>query len=171
MSAARRPALRESRPDLEVDEDLGFDLRQSKIQRAAWWVALVVIGLALLGLFGSGPLDDSTVADPGRVLTVDYHRFPRRLLKHTLRVRVEPRGGPLRLWIDDLASHDVNSIVPRPIAETVDGDRVIFDFDPSPVTAAKEIELNLETEQYGPRTVRVGLVGGPEVEFFQLVYP
>ncbi|HEV2128712.1 MAG TPA: hypothetical protein VGR22_08850, partial [Thermomicrobiales bacterium] len=63
--------------DLEVDEDIEFQEREWKVQRVGWALMLVVIVLALVGLFGTGPLSAvEREADDG-TLVLEYQRFVR----------------------------------------------------------------------------------------------
>lgn len=62
---------------LEIHEDLPFQEREWKIQRAAWVFMALVIVLALLGLFSTGPLSSAKEEAADGALTVGYERFIR----------------------------------------------------------------------------------------------
>jgi hypothetical protein len=154
---------------LELNENPGFQRAQLRVARVAVVLFLVVIVLALLGLFGSGPLSHATAGAPGGSVSVDYQRFLR--LGHLTEVAVHlPAGrGTTTLAIDQgyLGGFEVGRILPEPDTQTSRGGR-----------------LELTYEDRGPRLVRVDLtpytiglrraglaVDGRRVSFRQLVYP
>jgi hypothetical protein len=52
----------------QIDEDLNFQRREWKIQRAGWVTMALVIIAALLGVFGAGPLSSATIETEGVAL-------------------------------------------------------------------------------------------------------
>ena len=78
-----------------VEEDMPLQLRVWRIERAGWYALLLLVMLALLGLFSKGPLSDATVTGSLGHLQVYDQRQWRRLLQ-----RVASRRGGGRRALD-----------------------------------------------------------------------
>ncbi len=61
--------------DLEIPEDLPFQRREWVAERIAWTVMALVVGAAVLGLFGSGWLSRSIAGDQGAPVWLEYERY------------------------------------------------------------------------------------------------
>jgi hypothetical protein len=160
--------------DLEQERDLRFQGRAWVIQRGGWLVMLLIIVAALLGLLGAGPLSSAT-AETGP-LQLQYSRFERRHAPAALEVRVENRAfhqGQVELWLasDYLEHIEITSIIPEPEGVIEAGDRAVYRFKVDEEAEAAMIRFALEPDDSGPSTGRIGVVGGPELAFWQFVYP
>lgn len=62
---------------LEIDQHLDVQRASWRLQVIAWWAIAILIGLALAGIFSSGPLSRARIGDPA-ALEVEYARFERR---------------------------------------------------------------------------------------------
>ena len=160
--------------DLERDRDLRFQRREWTVQRAGWLVMLAIVLAALSGLFGSGPLSAATAeAEP---LQLQYTRFERRHAPTELEVRLASSAVSqdqieVWLWSDYLARVEITSIVPEPEEVSETDDRVIYRFNIDDQTRAPRILIALEHDEPGLTTGRIGMVDGPELAFWQIVYP
>lgn len=160
--------------DLEGDRDLRFQEREWLVQRAGWLAMLAIIVAALLGLLGAGPLS-STTAETGP-LQVQYSRFERRHAPAELEVSIA--GIPadqdqVDLWLasDYLEHIEITSFIPEPESVIEAGDRVVYRFNITNQAGLSLIRIALEPDDPGPSTGRIGVVGGPELEIWQFVYP
>lgn len=75
---------------LQIDEDIRVEQRAWTAERFGWVGIAAVIVLALLGLFGPGPLSHESVESPDASLHVDYNRFIR--MGGTTSIEVEISG-------------------------------------------------------------------------------
>ncbi|MGN6599453.1 MAG: hypothetical protein ACTHMW_09285 [Actinomycetes bacterium] len=105
--------------DLQLDQDLRFQRREWRIERVAWWLALLVIVAALAGLFSNGPLSNTSAASPSGDLRVDYQRFARHLGQNSLSITVQPTAfhdGVATIVLDSsiAATLQITSISPQP---------------------------------------------------------
>lgn len=158
---------------LELDQDLHFQRREWVAERIGWFTIAALLVAALLGVFGSGPL--SSASSGGDLMRIDYERFGRLLTPVKLRVQLgegASAGGVARVWIAShyLESMELQGITPEPDATEVLADRVGFAFHiaeggPGVVT------FHMRPDRFGTLTGRVGLVDGPELRFWQFVYP
>jgi len=82
---------------LDIDEDARFERRYYRAQRIAWVVMLAIVGLALAGLFGGGPISSYVVQGRGPLaLDAVLPRFSRYSQSETGTMRISadiPRGA------------------------------------------------------------------------------
>lgn len=157
--------------DLEIDQHLGIQEFSWGLQR----IGHVAIGLfllaALLGFLGPAPLTRVRVGDPTS-LEVEYGRFERRTQETTMRVRLGPQpSGTAKLWVDSayVVAQPFERVIPEPESVEVLDERLVMTFKvagPRP-----QILITVRPQAFGPMRGRMGLLGGPEVSFDQLVYP
>ena len=161
--------------DLDIDQDLAFQQKQWRVQRGAWLAGVLVLLLALSGLFGGGPLANASVSDTTNALTVDHERIERRHSPSTLSLNVVPAGTQptLQLWVNASFLNDVEitNIQPEPSGMVPDGDRTILEFDLADPSQPADIRITFEHQKIGPASVEIGLVDGPRLDFRQFVLP
>lgn len=162
--------------DLEVDQDLPFERRAWRLQRVGWALILLVAAAALTGLFGAGPLSRRTTGSAGGGLLVEYDRFARVNADSRLRAFVVlPPGaaGAVRLWLDRayLAVVDVEQVTPQPDLVEAAPDRVTYVFRLARAEGPVEVTFRLTPREFGWHTARLGVEGGDQADFRQLVYP
>jgi len=161
--------------DLDIDQDIAFQRKEWRVQRGAWLIAVLVLLLALSGLFGGGPLANASVSDTANVLTVDHQRIDRMHSPSSISLKVIPAGTQptLELWIDNdyLDGLKIVSIRPEPSSMIPDGDRTIFAFELAGVDQPVTIGFGIEhTEIVAPRA-EIGIIDGSSVTFRQVVLP
>lgn len=162
--------------DLEIDQDLTFQEKEWHVQRIGWTMLLIILLLALLGLFGTGPISSATAGNTEDGLTLDYERFVRHDGRASLTMEVSPgqiSDGQIELWLSStyLDNVEVQQISPQPDEVRVDGERQIYVFlveNPSePVT----MDISLQPRAMGRLSGDVGIAGGVHVTFNQFSYP
>ena len=135
---------------------------------------LAIIVAALIGLLGAGPLS-SAMAEAGP-LQLEYSRFERRHAPTELEVSVASSAvsqDQVEVWLssDYLARIEITSIVPEPEEVREADDRVIYRFSIDDQVQAPRIHFALEHDDPGPTTGHIGVIDGPELTFWQFVYP
>jgi len=162
---------------IELAQDLGFQRRTWKVQRAGWIVMLLLIVAAIVGLFGRGPASSAHLGSPETPLAADYERFVRLDAPETLTIYL--RATALRadstaeIWLDRswLAGNDLRSITPAPDRASAGADRMIYTFRLDPSSLPARITYELESRSLGRIRGRMGLVSGPSWTFSQFGYP
>jgi hypothetical protein len=149
--------------DVELSEDMRHERREWTAQRVGWVLMALLVGAALAGAFGSGPLARARAAAPG--LEVEYPRFARDDADAELTVRLA--GGQLWLGRELLERFELELVTPPPDRVAMQGDRWIYDHGGAPA----EVTLRVRPRTPGASSVRLGAVGGGEVRLEQLVYP
>lgn len=160
--------------DLDLDRDLPFQRHQWTAQRAGWLIMTAIIVAALLGLFGSGPLSSAT-AEAGP-LQLQYSRFERRYAPSELEVSIPRpaiRQDQVEVWITTgfLDRVEISSIVPEPEEVSETDERVVYRFSIDDLTDTPMIHVALEYDDPGVTTGRLGIIDGPQLTFWQFVYP
>ena len=161
---------------IELFEDLDFQRRQWRWQRAGWLLMGLVTAAGLLGFFGSGPFSGDSARSADGVLTVDYERFLRRHAPSTLRVSLLLPATPAgrvalrvdRAYLDDAL---IESITPEPTHVAIGSDEITYQFD-SPQTGGELVVVfDLEAKKAGAVRLRLRAAGNSEVTVDQLIYP
>jgi hypothetical protein len=160
--------------DLEHDRDLRFQRREWTIQRGGWLVMMAIMAAALIGLLGAGPLSSAT-AESGP-LQLQYTRFERRHAPTALEVSVARSAAnqdQVDVWVsaDYLARVEISSIVPEPEEVMVADDHVIYRFNIDDQAHSPTIHIALEPDDPGHIIGRIGMIDGPELIFWQFIYP
>jgi hypothetical protein len=158
---------------LEVAQDIRHARREWAVERSSWYAGLLFLAAAFAGLAGGGPLSHARI-ERGP-LALEYERFERYEAPSELRVFVAPgvmHDSSVRLWVDrEYAERvDPSRIVPMPAAEAHGSDRIVYLIEVNGAHTA-QITFHLHPTRRGVARGRVGIVGGPEIEFRQLVYP
>ncbi len=161
---------------LEIDQDLDFQRRTWRAQRAGWTVMVILALAALLGLLGPGPLSNSTAGNRNAALWLEFHRFIRYQAPTHLRIHLRPAikdRDRVRVWFnrDYLEAFQIQAMTPPPESVEVRGRWLIYVFrvfEPSQPTA---IMFYVEPEKFGSISGSIGLGNGSLLTFSQFVYP
>jgi hypothetical protein len=162
--------------DLDLNQDLDHEGRESRAQSIGWAIVALVLGSALAGLFGDGPLSSRMAGQQESGLRIEYERFERRHSESRLQVHLDPttaRDGMVRLWISRgfLDRVSVDRIEPEPRDRILASDRVVYTFPMSSRPDASGVTLLFSADKVGPLRARLGLEHGPELHLWQFVYP
>lgn len=162
--------------DLQVMQDLDYEHRSWRVERIGWVILSLILVAALLGLLGNGPLSAATAGDDGAPLQVQYGRFVRHRGPTQMEIRLQPgavQGDEARVWVDReyLNGVDLQTVIPEPDSVEAGTDRYVYVFKLSEPGAGTGIIFDLVPIQDGIQNVRVGLDGGPDLSFIQVVWP
>ncbi|QRK08454.1 hypothetical protein JQX13_52565 [Archangium violaceum] len=160
-------------PGLELKDEIEFQQRVWRLERVVWvFIALLLIA-ALLGVFGNGPLSHTVLLQGP--LALEYERFERILAPSLLRLHLQPDAaeGRVEVWFERkyLETFQVQRIVPLPEEERAEADRLVFVFRAPPRERATAVSFYVIPLKPGLRRGRTGVVGGPELSFWQFVHP
>lgn len=160
---------------LELSEDMQFQESEWKFERAGWVTGLIVLLLALAGLFGSGPLSNAAAQDDG--LLVRYDRFTRFQAQSQLEFELEPdliSEGRVSIWVSRqfLEMNQIEQISPQPENVQLLSDRIRYEFQIAETDQPVGVQFRITPE-------RIGLIQGSAGEesqnraivFHQFVFP
>lgn len=159
---------------LQIDDDINFHRKESRVERIGWVVMLLLALLGLLGLFGDGPL--SKVRAANGPLEVAYDRFERLLSPAQMVVRVSPEAAQneeLRLFVERnlLEGLEIRDISPQPERMELSPDRIVYVFPVKDPSSPVQITFDLETAKAGPHSGQIGVENGAQVNVNQFIYP
>src|SRR5688572_4056504 len=163
------------KPPADIPQDLPFHRRLWMVQRIGWALALIVIALALGGLFGGGPLSSVRAGDPS--LTVEYDRFIRRDSPTEIRIDAQPSADDevrIAFASDYIHALRIDSIVPYPQRTETIAEDVVFVFRIAPQTPSARITINAMPLNIGPLqgSVRIaGKANAPSIPLDQFAWP
>ena len=159
---------------LEIATDLKHQRRLWIVERIGWTLMALIVVAALGGLFGNGPMSKARAGDTS--LQLNYERFARYEAPTELRAHVGPeltQGKQLRLWISrDYLDHlEVERTMPPAVANDLAPGRVLYIFNLAQTNTPAQVTFYVRHTGFGKTTGRAGIIGGPEVQFSQFVYP
>jgi hypothetical protein len=154
---------------LEIEQDLPFQQRVWTTQRIGWIVMAVLVIAASVGLFGTGPVSNSSVASPG--LEVEYERFGRLQQPTTIRFRVDAdTNETAKIFVGRkyLESVQVEQITPEPDKVEAAAQWFIYSFTRQGPTA---VTFHVRPDEFGVLSGEARLAQGETIAFWQLIYP
>lgn len=101
-----------------ITDQIARQRKTWKHERIGYGVLLAFIGLALAGLFSSGPLSRQSSSSPERRLAVEYERFLRNGASNRIVLTAQTRPSVqaiLRIDQAFLRAHTVESLQPQPL--------------------------------------------------------
>lgn len=153
---------------LELEEDMSFQRRTWKLERAGWVFMAVIVLASILGLIDKGPLSGTRKGD-ARTLEVEYDRFIHLDTRAQLHVRL-PVEGPFSIqWpFEYLEKAEISRTTPEPADMTSHDGLVTYSFASRPGTA--DVLFDVTARKAGSAK---GFVqsGEHRVDFSQFVYP
>ncbi|AAZ55686.1 hypothetical protein JCM3263A_23110 [Thermobifida fusca] len=147
-----------------------------RVERIAWVLAALLFALALLGVFGGGPLSRASAGSSDQTVQVDYERFVRVATSTTLKVVIAPRAvreGEVALGLSHefLEAVTVQGITPVPAAVASRADRVVYRFTAPHEGEPVKVTFDLRTEHSGLHWARIGVEGAVPARWWQFIYP
>ncbi|GAB3389339.1 hypothetical protein [Azotobacter armeniacus] len=101
-----------------ITDQIARQRKTWKRERIGFGVLLAFVGLALTGLFSSGPLSRQSSSSPEQRLTVEYERFLRNGASSRIVLAAQTRpSAQATLRIDQafLRAHTIESLQPQPL--------------------------------------------------------
>jgi len=161
-------------PAPQILEDLPFHHRQWIVQRVGWGVAVLVLALALFGLFGDGLLSHVHAGLPG--LRVEYERFIRRDSPAPLQIDAQPTSSgevSLAFSAEYLQGFTLNSVLPYPEHTYATSSDVVLVFHASSPDKPVHITILQSAIDPGSQHGELRLLGaaGSPISIHQFAYP
>ena len=159
-------------PQLQLDQDFRQQKIEWRIQRIAWPLLAALLVAIMLGLLGQGPLSKAQAGSADTGLTLDYHRFMRRLSPETLELQLQASSDRVQLRIDGayLDAVDVEHTFPEPEAVRSGRDETVMVFQAEPGQPVV-VRLEVKPKDMGTIDGWVAVDDGPRQPFSHFVYP
>ncbi|MEP6888222.1 MAG: hypothetical protein ABI945_07850 [Nitrospirales bacterium] len=168
------PLKRLERPT--VNQDLPFQHLTWRVQRIGWGVIALVLLSALSGIFGHGPLSETTLRHSSIPLSVEYERFGRYQSALTLHVHVHEGAAPqgtVGIWFSDdyLSKVHIQQIMPTPESAHISSTGMTYVFRVAQPEQPADIIVDLQAQKIGLISGRIGLDESHAFHFWQWIYP
>ncbi len=148
--------------DVAVGEDLVFQRRWWRFERAVWIFFGFLVVLDVLGIFGRGPLSRAHKQTADGAMRLDYEWVERFSTPSILTLRFGPNAvadGVVRLWVSDSIIRELGNqrVIPQPNTSVTGDGGVVYTF---PSTARpSSVEFALEPSKLGRTPFSVRLLG------------
>jgi hypothetical protein len=159
---------------IAVGENLEFQRKWWKFERAIWFFFLLVLIADLLGAFGRGWLSKAHQTDSARTLTLDYERVVRAGTPSIMTFHFGPNAihdGHIQLYVSDSVVKPLGAqrVSPQPAVSAVGNDGITYTFDATQLPASAQIAL--EPSFPGRHHFRVQVIGGEPIDATVAVMP
>jgi len=161
---------------VEVDFDREFIEKWLDRQKYVWYAVILLLAVTLSGLLGRGPLATNTVASESGQVKVTYervlhYRTPAVIELHLARYLLQ--NGPMHLRLEGaLASKAAfQQIIPQPVSAAPLADGVLAEFPVNKASLQGRVTIVQQPSAVGLLDSKIGLEGGPLLEFRQFVLP
>lgn len=160
--------------DVAVGEDLEFQRRWWRFERAVWLLFLLILIADLLGLFGRGWLAKAQRTDAAQTLTLDYERVERANTPSIMTFHFMPaaiRNGQVQLYVseDIIKPLGAQRVSPQPKESTMGNNGITYTFSATRTPATAEIQL--QPSFPGSHRFRVQILGGQPIDGNVIVVP
>ena len=157
-----------------VGEDLEFQRRWWKFERAIWVFFLLLIVADVLGLFGRGWFAKAQRTDDAQTVTLDYERVARASTPSIMTFRFHPeaiQNGAIRLFVsqDLIKTLGAQRVSPQPATSTMGDGGITYTFPATEIPATAEIQL--QPSFPGVHHFRVQVAGGQPINADVVVVP
>jgi hypothetical protein len=134
-----------------------------------------VLVLALIGLFGAGPISSTTVDSDDGTVSVDYHRFVRHDGRAALNFRIDASHAAnqeVEIWLDQDVFDNVQfeNVSPAPKSVRDDDGRVIYVFEVAEGSDTLHATFSYRPQHIGRIPGDAGS-GDANVSISQISYP
>lgn len=153
--------------EVAVGEDLEFQRKWWKFEKAIWIFFGLLVLLDLAGLFGRGPLANAQKKTADSAMTMKYEWVERFSTPSILTLHFSPlavRDGQIRLWVSDTVVKALGNqrIVPQPASSTTTDGGILYTFPSS--GNPDSVEFALQPAEIGRSRFEIRLVGGGTVQ-------
>ncbi|MCO7519126.1 MULTISPECIES: hypothetical protein [unclassified Pseudomonas] len=156
-----------------VAEDMRMQRRVWRFERVGWYVLVLIVLLALAGLFGNGPLSDAEVTSSDGRVQVEYQRLSRSGTTENLRITVRGTAGEavtVLLGGSLLREASIETLQPEPLASLSHGKALMLQLGTSKDGIAT-LYLTLRSEHVGSLEGVVRAGSRSAVRFNTFLYP
>ncbi len=149
--------------DVAVGEDLAFQRRWWRFERAVWIFFGIIVLLDLAGVFGRGPAANAHKETADGAMQLRYERIERFSTPSILTIHFggnAVRDGAIKLWVSDSIVNTLGNqrIIPSPATSMTIDDGILYTF-PSGVHP-NSVEFALQPDRPGLSHFTIRLVPG-----------
>ncbi|MBA1204130.1 hypothetical protein G7009_20630 [Pseudomonas capeferrum] len=156
-----------------VEEDMRRQHRAWRFERLGWYGLVLIVVMALAGVFGHGPLSEQSVASVDGRLQVDYQRFSRNGSVENLKIRVKGQpSAQVALLLDGplVREATIETLQPEPLMSQSQGRALLLHLA-TDAEGEAALYLSLQYEGIGPLRARARVGSTSAVTFTTFIYP
>lgn len=162
--------------DLEINQDLDVQRITWTLQRIGWSGMALMVLAALSGVFGSGPLTRTEVADDQQTVRLLYDRFGRYEGESVLQLVLTPettKTHRVTVQIERTywTSHAVEQIIPDPLISSIGIDGFLYTFETNAPSTPAVIVFRLRPKCLGALDGRIRVNDAGPLQFHQFIFP
>lgn len=157
-----------------IEESHYFLNFESKFHKVGFAVLLIIISLALLGIFSDGYFSNAVSKNTTGEVTLDFERFGRLQTEFKLKISTtgqHSEGNIYRIGGDFNAFYETENIWPLPDRMYSKGDGLYLVYNSNKNHEDIEIWLLVTPVKPGRSMSVIQLNSGPEIRFSQFIYP
>ena len=156
-----------------VEEDMRMQQRVWRFERVGWYALVLIVLLALAGLFGNGPLSDAQVTSEDGRVQVEYQRLSHSGTTDNLRITVHGSAGkPVMVLLGGtlLREASIETLQPEPQQSLSHGKSLLLQLGTSKDGIAT-LYLTLRSEHVGTLEGVVRAGESSAVRFSTFLFP
>ncbi|MBV8674698.1 MAG: hypothetical protein JOZ33_14800 [Acidobacteriaceae bacterium] len=160
--------------EIAVGEDLDFQRKWWKFERAAWAVLVSILIIDLAGGLGRGPLAKAKERSPDGSIQIEYERLQRMGSPSIVTITFQPsvvKTGTVTLFVTNSLVKKLGAqrVIPEPQSTVVGNGGLTYNF---PVTGMPgSIEFDLQPTSIGLHHLLVQVAGAAPVRLNIFVFP
>lgn len=160
--------------DVAVGENLEFQRRWWRFERAIWLVFLLILICDLAGLFGRGWLAKTKRSTSDHALTLDYERIERASTPSIMTLTFSSAAiheGSIRVFVSESVVKPLGAqrISPQPQVSALTEGGITYTFPAGSGPAIAEIAL--QPSFPGPHKIRIQVAGSDPIDATVFVVP
>ena len=168
--------MKERHSNIDIAQDIPHQRRLWLMERIGWALIALILAAACAGLLGPGPLSKATAGQKHSGLWVEYNRYDRYEAPSRVRVHLGAAANKertLRLWVNRkfMERVELKHSIPQPEHSEIGAERVTYVFQVARTNEPLTLGFEFRASTFGAVPVRIGIEGGPHVEFSQFFYP
>lgn len=156
-----------------VHEDMRMQQSVWTFERVGWYALVIIVLLALAGVFGNGPLSNAEAVSADGKLRVQYQRLSRTGTVDTLRIMVQGSAGkPLTVTLDGTLFREasIETMQPAPLSSMSKGQALLLQLGTSNDGLAT-LYLTVRSEYVGTLRGMVEADPGTAVSLSTFLFP
>ncbi|HBC8787343.1 TPA: hypothetical protein KE579_001137 [Citrobacter braakii] len=157
-----------------IEESQYFLSFEARFHKLGFAVLLIIISLAVLGVFSDGYFSNAMSKNTTGEVTLNFERFGRLQTEFKLKISATDQhseGGIYRIGGDFNAFYETKNIWPLPDRMYSKGDDLYLVYNTNKNQENMAIWLLVTPVKPGSTTSVLQLNSGPEIRFNQFIYP
>lgn len=157
-----------------IEESQYFLSFEARFHKLGFAVLLIIISLAVLGVFSDGYFSNAMSKNTTGEVTLNFERFGRLQTEFKLKISTTDQhseGGIYRIGGDFNAFYETKNIWPLPDRMYSKGDDLYLVYNTNKNQENMAIWLLVTPVKPGSTTSVLQLNSGPEIRFNQFIYP